>query len=144
MDRSTSKPSASVNARCKTREAEINSGDARAVRPLKVPGTNEVPLRRKTRVRRTTPAMRMGVHSAQFSAHQSVKMDAETGGSADNNRDPDEVQQEILQAGEGLDSLEQKKDRRRDDRPHLPNLLSILYQPWLFHGTPMLAKLQGR
>ncbi len=37
-----------------------------------------------------------------------------------------------------------KRDRRRDDRPHLPDLARILYQPWLFHGTPMWAKLQGR
>jgi len=71
-------------------------------------------------------------------------MNAEMGGSADNNRDPDEAQQEILQAGEGLDPPEQKKDRRRDDRPHLPNLSRILYQPWQFHGTPMWAKLRGR
>ena len=37
-----------------------------------------------------------------------------------------------------------KKDRRSDDRPYLPNLSRILYQPWLFYGTPMWAKLQGR
>ena len=128
-------------------EGEMNSRPARAVRHLKVPGTNEtieVPLRRKTRVRRTTPAMRMGVHSAQYSTPSSVRSDEEIEGSADPNRDPDEVQQEILQAGEGLEPVDKKKDRRRDDRPRLPNLSRILYQPWLFHGTPMWGKLQGR
>lgn len=128
-------------------EGEINNGTARAVRRLKVPGTNktiEVPLRRKTRIRRTTPAMRMGVHSAQYSDPQSVRSDEQNRGSAEPKREPDEVQQEILQAGEGLEPVDKKKDRRRDDRPRLPNLSRILYQPWLFHGTPMWGKLQGR
>ena len=88
--------------------------------------------------------MRMGVHSVQYSTPSSVRSDEEIEGSADPNRDPDEVQQEILQAGEGLEPVDKKKDRRRDDRPRLPNLSRILYQPWLFHGTPMWGKLQGR
>ncbi len=41
-------------------------------------------------------------------------------------------------------ATQKKRDRRRDDRPHLPDLARVLYQPWLFHGTPMWAKLQGR
>jgi hypothetical protein len=28
--------------------------------------------------------------------------------------------------------------------PALPDLSHVLYQPWLFHGTPLWAKLQGR
>ncbi len=28
--------------------------------------------------------------------------------------------------------------------PPLPDLSRVLYQPWLFHGTPLWAKLQGR
>ena len=28
--------------------------------------------------------------------------------------------------------------------PKVPDLSRILYQPWLFHGTPLWAKLQGR
>jgi hypothetical protein len=36
--------------------------------------------------------------------------------------------------------------RETDDgaAPLLPNLSRVLYQPWLFHGTPLWAKLQGR
>ena len=30
------------------------------------------------------------------------------------------------------------------EAPKLPDLTKILYQPWLFHGTPLWAKLQGR
>jgi hypothetical protein len=128
-------------------KSKIADDDARVMRRLKVPGTNEtidVPLRRKTRVRRTTPAMRMGVHSAQYTAPSSARSDGETEGSANSAHDPDEARQEALQAGEGLEPIGKKKDRRRDDRPRLPNLSRILYQPWLFHGTPMWAKLQGR
>ncbi|WP_126623190.1 hypothetical protein [Oceaniglobus ichthyenteri] len=128
-------------------KSTITDDDARVMRRLKVPGTNEtidVPLRRKTRVQRTTPAMRMGVHSAQYTSPSSARSDDETGGIADGNRDPDEARQEALQTGEGFEPVGKKKDRRRDDRPRLPNLSRILYQPWLFHGTPMWGKLQGR
>ena len=31
-----------------------------------------------------------------------------------------------------------------DDNPKLPNLAKVLYQPWLFHGTPMWGRLQNR
>jgi hypothetical protein len=31
-----------------------------------------------------------------------------------------------------------------DEDPKLPDLTKLLYQPWLFHGTPLWAKLQGR
>jgi len=128
-------------------EDTTDSGDAKAVRRLRVPGTDEtieVPLRRKTRVRRTTPAMRMGVHSAQYSIPPSLRSDEEVEDSAEGTRGPDEVQQETLQDGESPEPVKRKKDRRRDDRPRLPNLSRILYQPWLFHGTPMWSKLQGR
>lgn len=31
-----------------------------------------------------------------------------------------------------------------DEEPKLPDLSRVLYQPWLFHGTPLWSKLQGR
>lgn len=36
--------------------------------------------------------------------------------------------------------------RVQDDAelPPLPDLSRVLYQPWLFHSTPLWAKLQGR
>jgi hypothetical protein len=33
---------------------------------------------------------------------------------------------------------------REEKAPSLPDLSRILYQPWLFHGTPLWGKLQGR
>ena len=30
------------------------------------------------------------------------------------------------------------------ENPKLPDLSRVLYQPWLFHGTPLWSKLQGR
>jgi hypothetical protein len=99
------------------------------LRRLAVPGTDKaifVPKRRTNRVIRTTPAMRMGVH--QLSKPKDSEQEA---GSTKEAEAPGGARQK-------------KQDRRRDDRPHLPDLARILYQPWLFHGTPMWAKLQGR
>lgn len=31
-----------------------------------------------------------------------------------------------------------------NENPKLPNLAKVLYQPWLFHGTPLWSKLQDR
>ena len=98
-------------------------------RRLAVPGTDRailVPKRRTNKIVRTTPAMRMGVHQPS-----KPKEPEQAAGSAEGAEAPDAASQK-------------KQDRRRDDRPHLPDLARILYQPWLFHGTPMWAKLQGR
>ena len=82
-----------------------------------MPGTDQrisVPQRRSVPKDRSTPAMRLGIVSPSRPRPVS-------------------------------DGEERKKpDRRHDDRPFLPDLSRILYQPWLFHGTPMWAKLQGR
>ncbi len=86
-------------------------------RSLAVPGKDQriaVPVRRSVETQRSTPAMRMGIVSP---SRPRPVADGET---------------------------RKTRDRRRDDRPHLPDLSRILYQPWLFHGTPMWAKLQGR
>ncbi len=99
------------------------------LRRIPVPGTATailVPKRRANRVVRTTPAMRMGVHQPPQPKRSAERPD---------------------QLGEAQDAGEPKprtRDQRRDDRPNLPDLSRILYQPWLFHGTPMWAKLQGR
>lgn len=107
------------------------------VRKLPVPGTDKsilVPLRRQTRARRTTPAMRMGVHIPRppKKPSHSDEISAETSAET------------VAESQCGKPKAGKKKDRRRDDRPNLPDLSRILYQPWLFHGTPMWAKLQGR
>lgn len=97
------------------------------VRRIPVPGTREavpVPKRRENRVVRTTPAMRMGVHSSRPPKKTAAQPEQDQGAASTEEA--------------------QKKDRRNDDRPYLPDLSRILYQPWLFHGTPMWAKLQGR
>ncbi len=85
------------------------------MRQLPVPGTSKktfVPVRRATQAKRTTPAIRMGVLTPSTP------------------RKP--TDQEMAPP-----SPTAKNDRRRDDRPYLPDLSRILYQPWLFHGTPM-------
>jgi hypothetical protein len=89
----------------------------RQTRSLAVPGTDQritVPQRRTAPKERSTPAMRLGIVSPS--------------------------RPRPLPEGEER----RKPDRRQDDRPFLPDLSRILYQPWLFHGTPMWAKLQGR
>jgi hypothetical protein len=99
------------------------------LRRIAVPGTDRailVPKRRATQVVRTTPAKRMGIHQAS--------KPKDTGQQGDCAKE----------AGSSGEANQKKRDRRRDDRPHLPDLPRILYQPWLFHGTPMWAKLQGR
>jgi hypothetical protein len=99
------------------------------LRRLTVPGTDKailVPRRRAGKVIRTTPAMRMGLHQPSQPK--------------DTSREGVRATEEETSGG----ATKKKQDRRRDDRPHLPDLARILYQPWLFHGTPMWAKLQGR
>ncbi len=103
-------------------EEELDRDDDAAMEPgptrsLAVPGTDQrisVPQRRSVPKDRSTPAMRLGVVSP----------------SRPRPRPEGEERN--------------KPDRRQDDRPFLPDLSRILYQPWLFHGTPMWAKLQGR
>lgn len=100
-----------------------DDGDATMLkmRRLRIPSRDSsvsVPQRRTIQKKRTTPAMRLGVQQPS-SLRKDVVVEEGTSGRA-------------------------KKDRRRDDRPYLPNLARVLYQPWLFHGTPMWAKLQGR
>lgn len=105
------------------------AGKGEQLRRLEVPGTDKailVPKRRASKVIRTTPVMRMGVHQPSRPK--------------DTGREQDGVNEEENSGG----ATQKKRDRRRDDRPHLPDLARILYQPWLFHSTPMWAKLQGR
>lgn len=108
---------------------EATENEQQPMRRIPIPGTDEkilVPKRRDNRIIRTTPAIRMGVHMPT-QATKAAK------------------QPEHEQYAEDTGEAEGKKrDRRRDDRPYLPDLSRILYQPWLFHGTPMWAKLQGR
>jgi len=103
--------------------------NGRQLRRLAVPGTDKaifVPKRRTNKVVRTTPAIRMGVQRPS-------------------QRKGSEEEADNAQEVEGFCGAPKKKRaRRRDDRPHRPNLAKILYQPWLVHGTPMWAKLQGR
>ncbi len=113
------------------------------MRQLVVPGTNQkifVPLRRATQPKRTTPAIRMGVltpSAPRKRAADEAAVNAAARTSQDNTQnDPGSEM--------AASSQKEKKDLRRDDRPYLPDLSRILYQPWLFHGTPMWAKLQGR
>lgn len=115
-----------------TGAAEKDAGPAEngeQLRRLAVPGTDKaifVPKRRTNKVVRTTPAMRMGVHRPSQPKGSGQEADSA----------------EEAEASGGV--TQKKRDRRRDDRPHLPDLARILYQPWLFHGTPVWAKLQGR
>lgn len=112
-------------------------------RQLAVPGTNKtilVPLRRSTETQRTTPAMRMGVHIPSGQD----KPDAEAYGLDEPGPNVEKVADSVRECISESDSKPKKVDRRNDDRPYLPDLSRILYQPWLFHGTPMWAKLQGR
>lgn len=108
---------------------EATENEQQPMRRIPIPGTDEkilVPKRRDNRIIRTTPAIRMGVHMPT-QATKAAK------------------QPEHEQYAEDTGEAEGKmRDRRRDDRPYLPDLSRILYQPWLFHGTPMWAKLQGR
>ena len=109
------------------------------MRQLDVPGTNQkilVPLRRTTQAKRTTPAMRMGVQKPAARRKQS---DDDTLMEVTAKTPQDEPNLKINASASKV-----KSERRRDDRPYLPDLSRILYQPWLFHGTPMWAKLQGR
>lgn len=137
-----------VNETAKAGDSGAEGAVATAkTRRLKVPGTDKtilVPLRRQTRIRRTTPAMRMGVHAARYA--MKGKGEAEMGADDVEAVDPDikELVEQTLEGIDGEPATKSKVDRRRDDRPHLPNLSRILYQPWIFHGTPMWAKLQGR
>ena len=106
---------------------------------LEVPGTNQkilVPLRRATQAKRTTPAMRRGV---QKSAATRKRPYDETSPKVAAKTPQDEPTPKV-----DASSSKVKTDRRRDDRPYIPDLSRSLYQPWLFHGTPMWAKLQGR
>lgn len=110
-------------------QAAASAENDENLRRLAVPGTEKVifvPKRRASKVVRTTPAMRMGVHQPPPTKRSGQEMNTakKAEASSGNSRN--------------------KRDRRRDDRPHLPDLARILYQPWLFHGTPMWAKLQGR
>ncbi|MFD2740501.1 hypothetical protein ACFSUD_13015 [Sulfitobacter aestuarii] len=112
-----------------TEDAAHPAKNGEQLRRLAVPGTDKVilvPKRRADKVIRTTPAMRMGVHKPSQPK--------------DSGREEDSATEEETSGG----ATKKKRDRRRDDRPHLPDLARILYQPWLFHGTPMWAKLQGR
>ncbi len=103
------------------------------MRSLPIPGTDRsvvVPVRRSVEVTRTTPAMRPGIHR-----------------SAEASRITEDIAhaEEAIAAQDGSGEFASKvNDRRRDERSYLPNLACILYQPWLFHGTPMWPKLQGR
>jgi|GEM_PF-1278775 len=109
------------------------------MRQLSVPGTSKkifVPLRRGTHAKRTTPAMRMGVLAPSAPRKRS---DKETSVDAATKPPQNKPGSEMTAS-----SARAKSDRRQDDRPYLPDLSRILYQPWLFHGTPMWAKLQGR
>jgi hypothetical protein len=105
-------------------EIKVEESSESQMRQLSVPGTDKkifVPVRRKTVARRTTPAMRMGV----ITPSQAGSVHTDT--AAEDLATPPEA---------GSTSSKGKVDRRRDDRPYLPNLSRILYQPWLFHGTP--------
>ena len=112
-----------------TEDAAHPAENSEQLRRLPVPGTDKVifvPKRRAGKVTRTTPAMRMGVHQPSQPK--------------DLGREKDSATEEETLGG----ATEKKRDRRRDDRPHLPDHARTLYQTWLFHGTPMWAKLQGR
>ncbi|OWY14569.1 hypothetical protein B6V72_04770 [Thioclava sp. F34-6] len=123
---------ASPSERPTAGDAEDAAGPAEngdQLRRLAVPGSDKtifVPKRRANKVVRTTPAMRMGVHQPS--------QPKDSGQEAEN----------VVEAEASSGATRKKRDRRRDDRPHLPDLARILSQPWLFHGTPMWAKLQGR
>lgn len=115
-------------------------------RNQKVPGKEtsiSLPVKPKTRTRRTTPAMRMGVHTAQYSKNGRGQAKIGTAAAVAGDTNFQELAEPILETNKDTAS-KKKLDRRRDDRPLLPNLAKILYQPWIFHGTPMWAKLQGR
>ncbi len=113
------------------------------MRQLEVPGTKQkifVPLRRATQPKRTTPAMRMGVLTPSVPKKRSNE---ETSVNAEAQTSQDTIQPRP-ESERVASSPKEKKDLRRDDRPYLPDLSRTVYQPWLFHGTPMWAKLQGR
>lgn len=82
--------------------------------------------RRTNKVARTTPTMRMGVQQP------SPRKDPE--------QEADRAKDEEASGG----APTKYRGRRRDDRPHLPDIARTLYQAWLFRGMPMWAKLQGR
>ncbi|MCF6432112.1 hypothetical protein [Leisingera sp. MMG026] len=114
---------------CAVEGAPDTAENGEPFRRIAVPGTDKailVPKRRASKAVRTTPAMRTGVH--QPSQPKGSQQEA------------DSVEKAEASGG----AFKKKRDRRRDDRSHLPNLSRILYQPWRFHGTPMSAKLQGR
>jgi hypothetical protein len=107
-----------------------SSENVEKFRRIAVPGTDKailVPKRRTTKVVRTTPAMRMGVHQPWKPKDSEPEMDIAEEDAVEENEAPPK-----------------KRDRGRDDRPHLPDLSKILYQPWLFYRTPRWRKLQGR
>lgn len=112
-------------------------------RRLAVPGTGKtilVPLRRPTQTQRTTPAMRLGVHIPSGQK----KPNAETYGADEPEPHVENAADNVPECVPESEPKPKKADRRNDDRPYLPDLSRILYQPWPFHGTPMWAKLQGR
>lgn len=117
--------------------AEANGGENATVsaekgpqlRRIPVPGTDKailVPKRRANKVVRTTPTIWMEVHRPSPPK--------------DTGQERDSAREEEISRG----TNQKKPDRRRDGRSHLPDLARILYRPWLFHGTPVWEKLQGR
>ena len=97
------------------------------MRRLVVPGTDKtilVPLRRAARARRTTPAMRMGVQipsAPKASSISSIEPEADVG------EGHPEIEPEAVKMAADGECEVKRRDRRRDDRPFLPDISRILY-----------------